>query len=136
MASAADIFKHLQELYVEKSRGERYLVSKELFRARMTEGSIVQEYVLKMIGLVEKLASLDIFLDNELSINLVLQSLPSSFDQFVVNFNMNSLEATLPDLLSMLRTAETTIKKDKPVLLVSSAHSKAKKPKKGKGKSF
>ena len=131
--NAASILLHLQEMYGTRTRRERYVLSKEIFKARMTENSDVSAHVLKMIGLIEKLTGLGVALDNELSVDLVLQSLPNSYDQFVVNFNMNQFETKLPELLNMLKTAESTIKKDKPVLLMNSS-SKAKKGNKKKNK--
>ena len=45
---------------------------------------------------------------------------------------MHNMETSIAELVNMLKTAESTMKKDKPVLLVgSSSVSKAKKPKKG-----
>ena len=55
-----------------------------------------------------------------------------------MNFNMNKLEATLLELLNMLREAESTIKNEKPVLYTSETKKKRKTEnslKKGKGKS-
>ena len=40
-------------------------------------------------------------MDHDLSVDLVLQSLPQSYSQFVLNFNMNKLEASLPELANM-----------------------------------
>ena len=54
-----------------------------------------------------------------------------------MNFNMNKLEVTLPELLNMLREAESTIKKEKPVLYTGETRKKRKAErslKKGKGK--
>ena len=86
MEHAADIMLHLQELYGEQSRAARYDISKNLFRAKMQEGSSVHEHVLKMIGYIEQLEQLGFCMDSELSIDLVLQSLPESFSQFVMNY--------------------------------------------------
>ena len=50
---------------------------------------------------------------------------------------MNKLEVTLPELLNMLREAESTIKKEKPVLYTGETRKKRKAErslKKGKGK--
>lgn len=49
-------------------------------------------------------------MDHELSIDLILQTIPDSFSQFVMNFNMNRLEVILPELLNMLDTIEKSIK--------------------------
>ena len=46
------ILLNLKELYGEHSRTARYEISKQLFRARMSEGSPVQVHVLKMINLI------------------------------------------------------------------------------------
>ncbi|KZV31946.1 Retrotransposon protein [Dorcoceras hygrometricum] len=76
-----------------------------------------------MIGLIEKLVGLDITLPHELSVDLLLLSLPAAFDPFVVNFNMNKLEATLEEVVNILVVFEGNIKKDKPVLLMGSSSS-------------
>ncbi|CAA0818698.1 Unknown protein, partial [Striga hermonthica] len=72
------------------------------------------------------LLSLRVIMDNELYVDLLLQSLPLLFDSFVVNFNMHKMKTSLHELVSMLKTAKSTIKKDKPVLLVGSS-SKSKR---------
>ncbi|KAL4282937.1 hypothetical protein GQ457_16G017700 [Hibiscus cannabinus] len=73
--------------------------------------------------------------NDELAIDVVLQSLSDSFDQFVLNFNMNEINKTLPQLLGMLRTAEGNMKKggSKSVLMVREAKGKGKKVAKSKG---
>ncbi|EOY04065.1 Retrotransposon protein, putative [Theobroma cacao] len=128
---------HLRELFDKEGRTERYEISKELFRCKMAEGSSVKPHVLKMIGPIERLGQLGLAMYHELSINLVLQSLPDSFSQFVLNFHMNRLEATLPKLLNMLDTAEKSIRKHKGSLLLissSKAHTKQHKKKAQKEK--
>ncbi|KAL2492489.1 Retrotransposon protein [Abeliophyllum distichum] len=70
---------HLKELYDEQSRTEWYETSKKLYRCMMAEGSSVSAHVLKMIGYIEKINQLGYAMDHELSIDLVLQSLPDSF---------------------------------------------------------
>ncbi|XP_052181991.1 uncharacterized protein LOC127794782 [Diospyros lotus] len=128
MEHAVEIHLHLQELYGEHTRFLRYQISKEFFRARITDGESVSTHVLKMINLVEKLESLDVVMDNNLYVDLILQSLPDSFHDFVMYFNMYKLKTTLPELLNMLKTAEMTMKKEKLVMLIGSSHSS--KPKK------
>ncbi|KAK5785585.1 hypothetical protein PVK06_040185 [Gossypium arboreum] len=93
-----------------------------------------------MIGYIESLSKLGFPLSQELATNVILQSLLESYSQFVLNFNMNEIDKTLPQLLSMLRTAEGNMKKvgPKPILMVHNNKSKGKakvltKPK-GKGK--
>ncbi|XP_061341989.1 uncharacterized protein LOC133288281 [Gastrolobium bilobum] len=119
------------ELYDKQGRAERFETSKELFGCKMIEGTAVGPHVLKMIGLIEKLASLGFIMDHELSIDLVLQSLPSSFNGFVVNYHMNKVETTLPELLNLLTSAEGAVKKNKTQALLIGGSKKDK----GKGKS-
>ncbi|PIN10786.1 hypothetical protein CDL12_16619 [Handroanthus impetiginosus] len=60
------------------------------------------------------------------------QSLPSSFDQFIMNFNMSKLDVMVNELVNILVTIESTMKKNKMVLVAST--SKAHKGKMGKKK--
>ncbi|KAK9218281.1 hypothetical protein WN943_006918 [Citrus x changshan-huyou] len=129
MPNASSMILHLQELYGEQSRTVRYEISKKLFRMRMTEGS-VNEHVLKMIDYIEQLEALNFSMDGELAIDLILQSLPDSFSQFIMNFNMNKMECSLAELLKMLNTAETCIKKPKDVMAIEGPSTKKGKKKK------
>src|SRR5436190_20285449 len=94
-----------------------------------------------MIGYVENLERLGFPLSQELATDLILQSLPGSYNQFIMNYNMNEIDKTLPELLSMLRTADQRTNKGKAVIIVSKTKTNGKgkkqnkKPKgKGKGK--
>ncbi|KAL0286622.1 UNVERIFIED_CONTAM: hypothetical protein Sradi_7143200 [Sesamum radiatum] len=110
----------------------------------MAEGSYVQSHGVKILSLVEKLEDLKAGLDNNTYINLILQSLPPSYDPIIINYNMNGLEKTIHELINMLVQHEATIHKFVPAVLVGDAStSKAKskragrwKRKKGKGKAL
>ncbi|KAL4385140.1 hypothetical protein GQ457_15G016350 [Hibiscus cannabinus] len=101
----------------------------------MSEGSPVGAHVIKMMGLIQTFEKLGFALNDELSIDIILQSLPNSFNQFVLNFNMNEINKTLPQLLGMLRTVEGNMKNggSKSVLMVREAKVKGKKVAKSKG---
>ncbi|XP_073061849.1 uncharacterized protein [Primulina eburnea] len=132
--NAADIYDHLQELYGEQTRPLRHATIKELMTSRLREGASVHEHGVRMIGLIEKLVGLDLVIPNELSTDILLLSLPLSFDGFVVNFNMKKLEDSLEELVNMLSSYEATIEKEKPVFFVGSS-SGTKKGSKWKGNS-
>ncbi|KAK4404363.1 hypothetical protein Sango_0804900 [Sesamum angolense] len=95
-----------------------------------------------MLSLVEKLEDLKAGLDNDTYIDVILQSLPLSYDPLIVNFNMNGLEKSINELINMLIQYEATIKKSAPSVLIGPAStSKVKgkrvgcwKRKKGKAK--
>ncbi|KAL8156104.1 hypothetical protein AgCh_001263 [Apium graveolens] len=131
---AHTILMHLQELYDVAERIARYEISKELFGCRMSEGSSVNDHVLKMINLIEHLRQLGFAMDGELSQDLVLQSLPSSFSQFVVNFHMNKLDVSLPELHNMLKTAESNFPPKKSFVLLIGEGSNPKKRKRNSSK--
>ena len=96
----------------------------------MMEGTSAAQHGLKMNGYIERLGALGFVMDHELSVDLILQSLPDSYAQFVLNYQMNNLSSTIPELINMLKTAEDSIKKNhKAVMLVHSS-----KPSKKKGK--
>ncbi|KAL0457886.1 UNVERIFIED_CONTAM: hypothetical protein Slati_0415800 [Sesamum latifolium] len=119
----------------------RYAATKAFFGTKMAEGSSVQSHGVTMLSLVEKLEDLTAGLNNDTYINVILQSLPPSYDSFIVNYNMNGLEKSIHELINMLVQYEATTRKSKPSVLVGEAStSKAKgkgarrwKKKKGKG---
>ncbi|XP_016747782.1 uncharacterized protein [Gossypium hirsutum] len=98
----------------------------------MVEGTLMGTQVLKMIGYIDSLEKLGFPLGVELVTDVILQSLPNSFSQFFLNFNMNENKKILPQLLYMLQTAESSMKKvgPKPILMVCKDKGKGK----GKGK--
>ncbi|KAL0301555.1 UNVERIFIED_CONTAM: hypothetical protein Sradi_6432300 [Sesamum radiatum] len=98
----ASILQRMKEVYAIPDRHTRYVATKEFFRAKMTEGSSVQEHGVKMLSLVEKLEDLKAGLENDTYIDVILQSLPPSYDPFIVNFNMNGIEKSINELINML----------------------------------
>ncbi|KAL0336696.1 UNVERIFIED_CONTAM: hypothetical protein Sradi_4881500 [Sesamum radiatum] len=118
---------HMKEVYAVPDRHIRYAITKAFFRTKMAEGSFVQSHGVKMLFLVEKLEDLKVALDNDTYIDVILQSLPPSYDPFVVNYNMNGLEKSIHKLINMLVQYEATIYKSAPIVLVGEAlTSKAK----------
>ena len=79
----------------------------------MIEGLSAQDHVLMVIILIIRIGQLGFVMDGELSQDLILQSLPKSFFQFVMNYHMNKLNTSLPKLLNILKIVESHIKKDK-----------------------
>ena len=58
-----------------------------------------------MKGYIDRLQNLGVEFPKELAVDMVLNSLSGSFEQFVLNYNMNNLEKTLMELHGMLKTA-------------------------------
>src|ERR1044071_7489075 len=100
----------------------------------------VSTRVLKMNAYVDHLARLESPLSDELVGDIILNSLPKSYDQFIMNYNMNGMEKTLAELHQMLKSAEVNIpSKTAPVLVIKEGQVKKPNTKKmgnqGKGKS-
>ncbi|KAK4397588.1 hypothetical protein Sango_1595400 [Sesamum angolense] len=92
----------MKEVYAIPDRHTRYVVPKEFFRAKMAEGSSVQEHGVKMLSPFKKLEDLKAGLNNDTYIDVILQSLPLFYDQFIVNFNINGLEKSINELIKIL----------------------------------
>ncbi|KAL0440325.1 UNVERIFIED_CONTAM: hypothetical protein Slati_2515500 [Sesamum latifolium] len=88
------------------------------FGTKMTEGSSVYSHGIKILSLVEKLEDLKAGLNNDTYIDMILQSLPPSYDPFIVNYNMNGLEKSIHELINMLVQYEVTSHKSEPAVLV------------------
>ncbi|KAL0455320.1 UNVERIFIED_CONTAM: hypothetical protein Slati_0871200 [Sesamum latifolium] len=127
----ASILQRMKEVYAIPNRHTRYVATKEFFRTKMTEGSSVQDHGVKMPSLVEKLEELKVTLNNDTYINMIFQSLPPSYDPFIVNFNMNGLEKSINELINILLQYEATTQKSASAVLVGEASTSKAKGKRG-----
>ncbi|KAK1660346.1 hypothetical protein QYE76_048505 [Lolium multiflorum] len=127
-----ELVHELKTIFETHAAVESYEASKHFFGCMMEEGSSVSEHVLAMSGHAKKLSDLGIVIPNKLGIHRVLQSLPPSYKNFVMNYNMR-MNKELPELFSMLKSAEVEIQKEHQVLMVNKTTSfkKQGKPKKG-----
>ncbi|KAL4310403.1 hypothetical protein GQ457_01G021330 [Hibiscus cannabinus] len=135
--SVYEMIQNLKEIYEGQARQERYETSKTLFQCKMNEGSPVGTYVIKMMGYIQTLEKLGFPLKNELETDVIMQSLQDSFKVLVLNFNMNEIDNTLPQLLGMLRTTEGNMEKNnsKSILIVHEANRNKRARSKDNGKS-
>ena len=97
----------------------------------MTLDTLVSAHVLKMKGLIDHLDKLGAPISHELATDMILGSLPESYDQFVMNYNMHHMEKSIAELHGMLKNVETNIQKTNPVLMVQKGEDMKRK---GKGK--
>src|SRR5215216_4117394 len=128
---AYEMFQELKLIFQENARVERYEVSNKFYSCKMEENSSISEHILRMSGYHNHLTQLGVNLPDDSVIDRVLQSLPPSYKGFVMNYNMQGMDKTIPELFSMLKAAEVEIKKEHQVLMVSKTTSFKKK---GKGK--
>ncbi|KAK1629066.1 hypothetical protein QYE76_003381 [Lolium multiflorum] len=128
-----ELVNELKAIFETHAAVECYEASKHFFSCMMEEGSSISEHMLAMTGHAKKLSDLGIVIPNRLGINRVLQSLPPSYKNFVMNYNMQNMNKELPELFAMLKSAEIEIKKEHQVLMVNKTTS-FKKQGKSKGK--
>ncbi|KAG8647429.1 hypothetical protein MANES_09G072919v8 [Manihot esculenta] len=126
-----ELQKDLEHLEAyEMIRQDRYETTIALHDCKMAEGKSVSAHVLKMKGYIDHLVRLGYPLSLELSTDLILHSLPSSFSQFFMNYNMNNMEKSIPELHGMLKTTKVNVKKRLTQIL----NVNKGKPMKNKGK--
>ncbi|KAK1685645.1 hypothetical protein QYE76_046493 [Lolium multiflorum] len=128
-----EMMRELKLIFETHAAVESYEASKQFFTCMMEEGSSVSEHMLVMSGHAKKLNDLGMMIPNQLGIHRVLQSLPPSYKNFVMNYNMQNMNKELPELFSMLKSAEVEIKKENQVLMVNKTTSFKKQGKPNKG---
>ncbi|KAK1654048.1 hypothetical protein QYE76_071853 [Lolium multiflorum] len=99
-----DMMRELKVIFETHAAVESYEASKQFFGCMMEVGSSVSEHMFAMSGHARK--DLGIVIPNQLGIHRVLQSLPLSYKNFVMNYNMQNMNKELPELFSMLKSAE------------------------------
>jgi hypothetical protein len=97
------MIRELDALYKETARSKRFDVMKTLMECKMAEGSSVGEHVVKMIGYAERLKTLEYPLLDEHMMDMLLSSLPPSYDGFIMNYNMSGMEKTPNEVLALLK---------------------------------
>ncbi|XP_073120685.1 uncharacterized protein [Henckelia pumila] len=126
--NAADIHMHLKNFFGEQTRSIRHATFKNLITLCVRDRASVHEHGLTLIGILDKIVGMDIVFPAELTTDVLLLSLPSSFDSFVVNFNMNKMDPSLEELVNMLVTYESAIKKENPTLYVGYSYGSNNRP--------
>ncbi|GKA56775.1 retrotransposon protein, putative, ty1-copia subclass, partial [Tanacetum coccineum] len=94
-----------------KASKERLDVVKSLMACKPKPGASICAFVLEMKGYFDRLESLNMVFDTELSINIILSGLPADYNQFVLSYQMNVKKTSIMELYNLLQTAEQGIKK-------------------------
>lgn len=108
---AYEMNQQLKEMFQAKASKERLDVVKSLMACKPKPGASICAFVLEMKGYFDRLESLNMVFDTELSINIILSGLPADYNQFVLSYQMNGKETSIMELHSLLQTAEQGIKK-------------------------
>ena len=74
--------------------------------------------MIKLVGYAQRLNALGFAIPMTLGTDILLVSLPPSYNVFLMNYNMNGLDKTTDELFAMLKTAEASMQKDLDHMMV------------------
>ena len=97
-------------MFGKKARLERLETVKALMKSSKRENESVCTRVQKLERYIEKLKKFNLKFDDELVVDIVLASLPTSYDQFILNYHMKEGETTLTELHDLLKKTESSMK--------------------------
>ncbi|CAA0825004.1 Unknown protein, partial [Striga hermonthica] len=132
MNTAAEMLLNLKELFGYQSRVVRQDAMRVLMDMTMREGTPVREHVIAMMAQLNELEVLGAFIDRETQVDIVLQSLLKSFEQFRLNYNMNKTLMTLPELVFELQSAEGLFYRKTQAMVAQWGEASTSKAPKGK----
>ena len=89
-------------MFSEQGRSARQETMRQIYNTKMDEGTSVREHCLRMISNLNTLEVLGADIDGESQVDMILQSLPKSFKEFRLNYNMNKKIYTLSELMNEL----------------------------------
>lgn len=75
---------------------------KDLMSTKMSEGTSIEKRFLKMKDHLNMLKFLGAEIDGQAQADIILESLPDSFNSFILNYNMNKMNLSLAKLKSSL----------------------------------
>ena len=85
----------LKGMFGDHGRPARQVSMQKLMGAKMVEGTLIREHVLKMIEFSNELETLGATIDTQTQVDIILNSLPASFAQFKLNYNMNQMNFSM-----------------------------------------
>ena len=95
---ASNIMLSLKEMFGEQGHSTRQETMRQIYNTNMAEGALVRQHCLKMIFNLNTLEVLGAKIDGESQVDMILQSLPKSFNEFRLNYNMNKKIYSLSEL--------------------------------------
>ena len=96
---ASNIMLSLKEMFGEQGRSARQETMRQIYNTKMAEGSSVREHSLTKISNLNTLEVLGANIDEESTVDMILQSLLESFKEFRLNYNMNKKIYSLSELI-------------------------------------
>ncbi len=124
---AYDMIESLKIMFQAQAKTERYQVSQALLSCKLKDGDPLSPHVIKMVGYVQSLERLGYPISEEFATDIILNSLPSAYGQFISNYHMHGMDKKLTELHGMLKQAEADLKKGTSQVLMVQNKAKFKK---------
>ncbi|GJX15234.1 hypothetical protein Tco_0206992 [Tanacetum coccineum] len=119
--SPLEIVTELQKMYGKPPGVERQELVNMFHSCKQAEGQSVSDHVILMKSYRDQLATLNYAFPDKVSISFILNSLSSEFQDFVQNYNMQSMEKTISEVHSLLIEFEKSIKRNKQPIVGASS---------------
>ena len=94
-----NILVSLHEMFGGKGKPTMQVPLKAIMDAKMSEGTLSRDHMICMIELFNEMEILGVEIDGETQVDMVLETLLDSFKQFKLNYNMNKMVMSLPELI-------------------------------------
>ena len=135
---ATEIMDSLQQIFGQSTRSAKQAALKGIMNSKMGKGARVRYHILKMIDYLKEAEIQGAQIDDNSKIDMVLESLPETFKEFKVNYNMNKRNMTLTELMNELHYAEEIYHAEKSLGSINiTVKSSSSRPKpKGKEESW
>jgi hypothetical protein len=124
---AYDMIERLKSMFQAQAKTERYQVSQALLGYKLKDGDPLSPHMIKMTGYVQSLDSLGFPISEEFAIDIILNSLPSAYGLFILNYHIHGMDKNLTELHGMLKTVEADLKKGASQVLMVQNKPKFKK---------
>ena len=131
---ASNVMLSLKEMFGVQGHSVRQENMRQIYNTKITDGTSVREHYLKMISNLYTMEVLGANIDGESQVDMILQSLPESFKEFRLNYNMKKKKIySLSKLMNELVAVEGIL--GTPSVAANMAEASTSQPKsKGKGK--
>src|SRR5215813_10545495 len=113
MATAYEMLQPLKDMFGQSSEWLRHEATVSVMTARMKEGTLIQEHILRMMTYLNMAETHGARIDEHSQVTMIMETLSKSFFQFKSNYVMNKLSSTLTQLLNELTVYESMMM-DKP----------------------
>ena len=106
MEIATEIMESLQEMFGQSTRFARQATLKGVMNSKMGKSTRVRDHILKIMDHLNEAKIKGAQIDDNLKIDMVLESLPKTFKEFKVNYNMNKRNMNSTKLMTELHSSE------------------------------